>query len=99
MNRQQLFNERPLIGAAIHAQEESTEAERVDRVMAYLDRCGATFEAVPGWPGWYAARWHDEGSFGDHARRWACCADIEMDCEWPYALAFKARVEAQEAEQ
>lgn len=99
MNRQQLFNERPLIGAAIHAQEESSEAERVDRVMAYLDRCGATFEAVPGWSGWYAARWHDEGSFGDHARRWACCADIEMDCEWPYALAFKARVEAQEAEQ
>lgn len=99
MNRQQLFNERPVVGAAIYSHEGPAEKEQVDRVMAYLDRCRATFEAVPRWPGWYAGRWRDEGNFGDHARRWACCADIEMGCEWPYALAFKARVEAQEAEQ
>lgn len=99
MNRQQLLHERPQLRTDLLSLEKKIESERVPRVMAYLDRCGATFEAVPGWPGWYAARWHDEGNFGDHARRWACCADVEMDCEWPYALAFKARVEARETEQ
>ncbi|RXT47892.1 hypothetical protein B6S44_24800 [Bosea sp. Tri-44] len=93
MNRQQLFNEAPLVGAAVVGHEERSEAERVARTMAYLDNCGATFEAVPGWLGWYAARWSDEANFGDHVRRWACCTVIEMDCEWPYALAFRARVE------
>jgi hypothetical protein len=93
MNRQQLFTSAPLIGAAIYSYEVQVEIGRVPRVMAYLDRCGATFEAVPGWPGWYAARWSDEVNFGDHLRRWACCTDIEMNYEWPYALAFKARVD------
>jgi len=65
----------------------------VPSAMAYLDRCGARFEAVPGWPGWYAARWEDPESF-DEPRRWACCT-AEWDREFPYALAFKARAEAE----
>ncbi|WID98401.1 hypothetical protein QO058_09260 [Bosea vestrisii] len=93
MNRQQFFRETPVAAATVYAHEVEAEAKRIPRVMACLDRCGATFEAVPGWPGWYAARWSDQVNFGDHLRRWACCTDIEMDCEWPYALAFKARVE------
>lgn len=64
----------------------------VPRAMDYLDRCGATFETVPGWPTWFAARWEDPESF-DEPRRWACCTE-EWDREFPYALAFKARVEA-----
>lgn len=67
-------------------------AAGVPRAMAYLDRCGAQFEAVPGWPGWFAALWEDAESF-DEPRRWACCCE-EWDHEFPYALAFKARVEA-----
>jgi hypothetical protein len=94
MNRQQYFRGAPLKGASLYAYEAQAEVQRLPRIMAYLDRCGATFEAVPGWPGWYAARWNDEANFGDHPRRWACCADIEADKEWAYALAFKARVEA-----
>jgi hypothetical protein len=66
-------------------------AAGVSRAMAYLDRCGATFEAVPGYPTWFAARWEDPESF-DKPRRWACCTE-EWDREFPYALAFKARVE------
>lgn len=67
-------------------------AAGVPRTMAYLDRCGATFEAVSGHPTWFAARWEDPESF-DEPRRWACCTE-EWDHEFPYALAFKARVEA-----
>lgn len=65
--------------------------------MAYLDRCGATFEAVPGYPTWFAARWEDPESF-DEPRRWACCVE-EWDREFHYARAFRARVEAQEGKQ
>lgn len=67
-------------------------AAGVRRAMAYLDRCGAIFEQVPGYTTWYAARWEDPESFGE-PRRWACCTE-EWDREFPYALAFKARVEA-----
>ncbi|RXT46102.1 hypothetical protein B6S44_24995 [Bosea sp. Tri-44] len=94
MNRQHLFSEVPLVGATIASREERSEAEQVSRTMAYLDCCGATFEAVPGWPDWYAARWHDEANFGDHMRRWACCIDFQSNCDWSYAVAFKQRVEA-----
>lgn len=67
-------------------------AAGVPGAMAYLDRCGATFEAVPGYPTWFAARWEDPESF-DEPRRWACCIE-EWDREYLYALAFKARAEA-----
>lgn len=70
-------------------------AANVPGMMAYLDRCGATFEAVPGYPNWYAARWEDPQSY-DEPRRWACCTE-EWDREHWYAKAFRARVEAQEA--
>lgn len=71
---------------------DSKLAAGVPAAMAYLDRCGATFEAVPGHPTWFAARWEDPESF-DEPRRWACCIE-EWDREYPYALAFKARAEA-----
>ena len=70
---------------------DSKLAEGVPAAMAYLDRCGATFECVPGYPTWFAARWEDPESF-DEPRRWACSTE-EWDREYPYALAFKARVE------
>ncbi len=30
------------------------------KVLARLDRMGATYHAAEGWPGWYEARWPDE---------------------------------------
>lgn len=79
------------VAAARHRSDPSLW-DGVSSAMAYLDRCGARFEAVRGWPGWYAARWDDHESF-DEPRRWACCIE-EWDREYPYALAFKARTEA-----
>jgi len=92
MSRQEWFQEMPEARAAVRAMEEEAERERLPRVMDYLDRHGATFEAVPRWPGWYQARWSDE-AISNEPRRWACCTDFEADIDWPYALAFKARVE------
>jgi hypothetical protein len=94
MSRLEWFGEEPSVRDHVVSMEEQTERERVPRVMALFDQHGATFEAVPGWPGWYAARWTDEAEYGDCPHRWACCIDIEEDCEWPYARAFKARAEA-----
>ena len=94
MSRHQLSNEHAPVSASIASHEGRAEYERVARNMAYFDRHGATFEAVPGWPGWYCARWKDEAGFGSHACRWACCIDAEDHNDWRYALAFKARVEA-----
>lgn len=63
--------------------------------MAYLDRHGAVFEAVPNHPGWYQARWRDD-RLGEAPRRWRCSIDVNDD-EWIYAVAFKHRAEAAKA--
>ncbi|SDH78990.1 hypothetical protein [Bosea robiniae] len=80
--------------AAVRNQQDAETAADVPMAMAYLDRCGATFEQVPGYPTWFAARWEDSRSF-DEPRRWACCIE-EWDREHHYAKAFRARVEMQE---
>lgn len=86
--------------AAFHAdavarnRRDAKTAADVPKAMAYLDRCGATFEQVPGYPNWFAARWEDPESF-DEPRRWACCIE-EWDREHHYAKAFRARVESLE---
>lgn len=82
--------------AARNRRDAKTAAD-VPKAMAYLDRCGATFEQVPGHPTWFAARWEDAQSF-DERRRWACCTE-EWDREHHYAKAFRARVEMQEGKQ
>lgn len=68
---------------------------RVARVLAYLESKGAHFEAVPGYPGWYAARWEDFEQYSD-PQRWACSIDIR-ESDRPYALEFKRRAEMQVA--
>lgn len=81
--------------AAARNRRDSRTAADVPKALAYLDRCGATFEQVPGHPTWFAARWEDHESF-DEPRRWACCVE-EWDREHWYAKAFRARVaESQE---
>jgi hypothetical protein len=67
------------------------EARRLHRILAYLDRCGATYEPCARFPGWFQARWSDPANF-DHACRWACSTAHE-DPERLYALAFQARAE------
>lgn len=66
-------------------------AREVSAIMRRLDRCGATFSAVTGSPGWYVALYTDP-AISDRPRRWACSVE-EWDCERPFALAFKARAE------
>lgn len=83
--------------AAIRNRQDAETAADVPRAMAYLDRCGATFEQVPGYPTWFAARWEDAESF-DEPRRWACCIE-EWDREHQYAKAFRVRVENLERDQ
>lgn len=83
--------------AVARNRRDAKTAADVPKAMAYLDRCGATFEQVPGYPTWFAARWKDPQSF-DEPRRWACCIE-EWDREHHYAKAFRARVEMQEVKQ
>lgn len=62
------------------------------KVLARLDRMGATYHAAEGWPGWYEARWPDEDEPRGYSR-WAC-QDAPDDPERDFAKAFAARAGA-----
>lgn len=66
-------------------------SEEVSRIIAYLDRLGATYHVIDGHPDWYEARWPDKEAPGGYAR-WAC-QDHPDDPrrERPVAQAFKNR--------
>lgn len=62
---------------------------KIFRIIAHLDRLGATYRAVDGHPGWYEARWPDEEAPGG-CSRWAC-RDHPDDRDRDIAQAFKHR--------